>query len=59
MKTIIAPIGSALLATALSVYGCHLYGMPRSELYIATIVAGGASLTAVFVATLLQRSRQK
>jgi hypothetical protein len=51
MKTLLIPIGAALLASVLSVYGCYLVGMPESELYIAALVAVAVSVpTAVTVA---------
>jgi hypothetical protein len=45
MKKLLVPIGAALMATALSVYGCYLVGMPKSELYIAALVAVAVSVT--------------
>ncbi|MES2696413.1 MAG: hypothetical protein V4773_23285 [Verrucomicrobiota bacterium] len=44
MKTFI-PIGSALVSTLLTVYGCHMFGMRGTDLGIAATVAGVVSLT--------------
>ncbi len=46
MKSLIVPISSAVLTTALCVYGCHLFGMPRADMCIAACVAGAVSITA-------------
>ena len=56
MKTLLVPIGAALLASALSVYGCYLYGMPKSELYIAALVAVAVSMTAAISAALFKKA---
>jgi hypothetical protein len=51
MKTLLIPIGAALLASGLSIYGCYLVGMPESELYVAALVSIAVSVpTAVTVA---------
>jgi hypothetical protein len=57
MKTLVVPIGAALLASALSVYGCYLVGMPKSELYIAALVAVGVSVTTAVCVALYKRAR--
>ena len=57
MKTLLIPIGAALLASALSVYGCHLAGMPKSELYIAAVVSVAVSVTAAVSAALFKKMR--
>jgi hypothetical protein len=59
MKTMIVPISSAILATVLCVYGCHVFGMPRADLRIATLVSGAVSLSAAVSAALLARSRRQ
>jgi hypothetical protein len=57
MKILLIPIGAALLASALSVYGCYLAGMPKSEIYIAALVSLGVSVTAAVTAALFKRTR--
>ena len=57
MKTLLVPIGAALMASALSVYGCYLVGMPKSELYIAALVAVGVSVTTAVSVALLKKAR--
>jgi len=57
MKKLIVPIGAALMASALSVYGCYLVGMPKSELYIAALVAVAVSVTTAVGAALLKKAR--
>ncbi len=56
MKKLLIPIGAALLASALSVYGCYRVGMPKSELYIAAVVAVAVSVTAAVSATLFTKA---
>ena len=56
MKKLLVPIGAALLASALSVYGCYLVGMPKSELYIAALVAVAVSVTAAVGAAFLKKT---
>ena len=57
MKTLLIPICAALLASALSVYGCYLVGMPKSELYIAALVAVAVSVTTAVSAALYKKAR--
>jgi len=57
MKTLLVPIGAALMASALSVYGCYLVGMPKSELYIAALVAVGVSVTTAVSVTMFKKAR--
>ena len=57
MKTLVVPISVALLASALSVYGCYLVGMPKSELSIAALVAVGVSVTTAVCVALYKRAR--
>ena len=58
MKTLFGPISAALLASALSVYGCHWYGMPKSELYIAALVAVAVSVPTAIGAVLFKKARR-
>jgi hypothetical protein len=57
MKTQLIPIGAALLASALSVYGCYMFGMPKSELYTAALVAVAVSVTTAVSAALFKKPR--
>jgi hypothetical protein len=57
MKCFIVPVSSAVLATALSVYGCHRMGMPRADLVLATLVSGTVSVTAAVCAVGFAKSR--
>jgi hypothetical protein len=57
MKKLLIPIGSALLASALSVYGCYLVGMPKSELYTAALVAVAVSVTTAVSVALFTKAR--
>ena len=56
MKKLLVPIGAALLASALSVYGCYRVGMPKSELYIAALVAVAVSVTTAVSAALFTKA---
>ena len=57
MKTLLVPIAAALLASALSVYGCYLFGMPKSELYIAALVALAVSVTTAVSTAMFKKTR--
>jgi hypothetical protein len=57
MKKLLIPVGSAVLASALSVYGCYKVGMPKSELFIAALVAVAVSVTAAVFAALFIKAR--
>ena len=56
MKILLVPIGAALMASALSVYGCYLVGMPKSELYIAALVAVAVSVTTAVSVALFKKA---
>jgi hypothetical protein len=57
MKKLLIPIGSALLASALTVCGCYLVGMTKSDLYIAAFIAVSVSVTVAVTAALLSQPR--
>jgi hypothetical protein len=59
MKILIIPIGSAVLATALCVYGCHAFGMPQSDLFLAGLVSGSVSVSVAVSAALFAKSRRE
>jgi hypothetical protein len=59
MKTsLFVAIGSAVLATGLSVVGCRLVGMPSHDLVVAALVSGAVSLTAAITAVLFAKARK-
>ena len=59
MKTMIVPLSSAILATVMCVYGCHVFGMPRADLRIVALVSGAVALSAAVGAALLARVRRQ
>ena len=52
MKSLIVPVGSAVLATALCVFGCNAFGMHPADLRIAALVSGTVSVSVAVSAVL-------
>jgi hypothetical protein len=59
MEILIVPICSALLATALCIYGCLVFGMPQADLRIAALVSGFVSLSPAVGAAWVARPRRQ
>ena len=59
MKSLIVPVGSAVLATTLCVFGCHAFGMPPADLRIAAFVSGTVSVSVAVSAALFAKSRRQ